>query len=298
MILAVASVLDPGAAAQTPGPTALNHAYVVLDSVTFEAVRTSEFLRKQFAISYQPRDSAVSERSRHTLYLTGRQTYLELFGPGAMAGPIGFTGIAYGFDEPGRLEWAQGQWEGMLGVSLLIFTRTFTRADGSEGVWFRSVSIPPAADTTDPGSIGVWTWAMEYGPEFLRDRLGDPEEAPFVTRERHNRAVVALRRLEPDRPLEDIVGLTLALPLPRADSFLAELAAVGFLIAEDGEGHAAQGNGFQIRVVPQEQGGPGLKAIRFRLIGPISSQQHVIGNSTLDVHPDGTAIWTLAPPVR
>lgn len=70
-----------------------NHSYGVLDRETADAIEHSDYLR-DFA-NFQVRTTTGSGGQTWTgRYLMGRQTYLELFGVGDIAGPDGTLGSA------------------------------------------------------------------------------------------------------------------------------------------------------------------------------------------------------------
>jgi hypothetical protein len=114
-----------------------------------------------------------------------------------------------------------------------------------------------------------------------------PATLSILSRERFNGG-----RFLPDRPLEDIIGLTVVLSPERADAWLREMAAIGFSVTDEGEMRVARGEAIQIRIMTSGESLRGIVQIRFRLGRTLPRQRHVLGNSVLQVDSDGFATWS------
>ena len=143
-------------------PVYLNHVVIVVDSGTYRAIAGSAVLRDTLA-SFQERTTAAGGGMTWSgTYLFGKNTYLELFGPGGVAGPAGSAMIGWGVEEPGSLIRVRAQLASATGRAVDSLVRT--RARGTEEIpWFHAVAVSGAMT----GSRFP-TWVMEYHADFAK----------------------------------------------------------------------------------------------------------------------------------
>jgi len=265
-----------------------NHSYGVLDRETADAIEHSDYLR-DFA-NFQVRTTTGTGGQTWTgRYLMGRETYLELFGVGDLAGQDGTLGSAglglsteWAGDLPKVTERLKD--EGVADPVKFLQTRDF--GDGVPVPWFDAILT-----TTEYDAFGAW--AMEYRPEYFADPRSKTEPASSpgdVGRERYlsddyrthlMRDVTSVRLAVTAGDLADTV------PLLRAGGFAVKTVTGGGVVAEGG------GTTIRFDVVPRDQAG--LQRVAMSLNRPVKDR-HVerIGHSTLTVGPGSHAVWTFA----
>ncbi|MET7482577.1 DUF5829 family protein [Streptomyces sp. NPDC005538] len=265
-----------------------NHSYGVLDRETADAIEHSAYLR-EFA-NFQVRTTTGTGGQTWTgRYLMGRETYLELFGVGDLAGQdgtLGSAGLGLSTERDGDLATVTERLkdEGVADPIEFLQTRDF--GDGVPVPWFDAILTASEYD-----AFGAW--AMEYRPEYFADPRGNTEPASFpgdVGRERYlsddyrthlMRDVTSVRIAVTEGDLADTV------PLLRAGGFTVRTLTGGGVVAEGG------GTTIRLDSVPRDQAG--YQQVDMSLNHPVK-YRHVeqIGNSTLTVGPGSRAVWTFA----
>ncbi|WSQ15672.1 DUF5829 family protein [Streptomyces sp. NBC_01231] len=265
-----------------------NHSYGVLDRETADAIEHSDYLR-DFA-SFQVRTTTGTGGQTWTgRYLTGRETYLELFGVGDLAGQdgaLGSAGLGLSTERAGDLATVTERLkdEGVADPVEFLQTRDF--GDGVPVPWFDAILT-----TTEYDAFGAW--AMEYRPEYFADPRGNTEPPSYpgdVGRERYHsddyrnhlmRDVTFVRLAVTEGDLADTV------PLLRAGGFAVRTVPGGGVVAERG------GTTIRLDSVPREQAG--LQRVEMSLNRSVKDR-HVerIGHSTLAVGPGSHAVWRFA----
>ncbi|MFD8421909.1 DUF5829 family protein [Streptomyces sp. NPDC059466] len=266
----------------------LNHSYGVLDRETADAIEHSGYLR-DFA-DFQLRTTTGADGQTWTgRYLMGRETYLELFGVGDVAGQdgtLGSAGMGLSVERAGDLATVTERLkdEGVADPVPFLQTRDF--GDGVPVPWFDAILT-----TTTYDAFGAW--AMEYRPEYFADPRGDTEPANFpgdVGRERYlsddyrghsMRDVTSVRLAVTAGDLADTV------PLLRAGGFTVRTVPDGGVVAERGS--------TTLRFDAVARDDAGLRRVELSLNRPVKDR-HVerIGHSTLVVGPGDHAVWTFA----
>ena len=263
-----------------------NHSYGVLDRETADAIEHSGYLR-DFA-NFQVRTTTGADGQTWTgRYLTGRETYLELFGVGDIAGQdgtLGSAGLGLSTERAGDqatvIERLKA--EGVTDPVLFLQTRDF--GDGVPVPWFDAVLTTLEYDAYD-------AWAMEYRPEYFADPRGNTEPAAFpgdVGRERY------LSDLYRDRLMRDVTSVRFAVTAGDLADTVPLLRAGGFALRSVANGGVvARGGGTTIRydVVGREHAG--MRRVEMSLNHPVK-YRHVeqLGHSTLVVGPGTRAVWT------
>lgn len=265
-----------------------NHSYGVFDRETADAIEHSDYLR-DFA-NFQVRTTTGTGGQTWTgRYLMGRETYLELFGVGDIAGQdgtLGSAGLGLSTERAGDMATVTERLkdEGVADPVEFLQTRDF--GDGVPVPWFDAILT-----TTEYDAFGAW--AMEYRPEYFADPRGKTEPASFpgdVGRERYlsddyrthlMRDVTSVHLAVTEGDLADNV------PLLRAGGFAVRTLGDGGVVATRG------GTTIRFTTVPRDQAG--LRQFEFSLNRPVKDR-HVeqIGHSNLVVGPGSRAVWTFA----
>jgi len=265
-----------------------NHSYGVFDRETADAIEHSDYLR-EFA-NFQVRTTTGTGGQTWTgRYLMGRETYLELFGVGDVAGQdgtLGSAGLGLSTERAGDLATVTARLkdEGVADPIEFLQTRDF--GDGVPVPWFDAILT-----TTEYDAFGAW--AMEYRPEYFADPRGNTEPPSYpgdVGRERYlsdayrthlMRDVTSVRIAVTEGDLADTV------PLLRAGGFTVHTVPGGGVVAKGG------GTTVRLDVVPRANAG--MQQVDMSLNRPVKDR-HVerIGNSTLTVGPGSRAVWTFA----
>ncbi|MEU4655252.1 DUF5829 family protein [Streptomyces sp. NPDC023723] len=293
MIFAVALTGVSGAgatagAAESGGEPLLyfNHAYGVLDRETADAIEDSAYLR-EFA-NFQVRTTTGADGQTWTgRYLMGRETYVELFGVGDLAGPdgtLGAGGLGVSAERAGDLAKAVDRLPSFGVAEPVLFQQTRDFGDGVPVPWFDAVF-------TDTQYDAFGAWGMEYRPEYFADPRGNTEPASGagdVGRERY------LSDDYGSRLMRDVTSIHLGVtqgdladtvPLLRAGGFAVRVLADGGVVADDGMTKV------RLDAVPRERAG--LRHIGFALNRAVPEQRvERIGDSALVVGPGARAEWT------
>jgi Family of unknown function (DUF5829) len=260
-----------------------NHSYGVFDRATADAVEHSEYLREfaNFTVRTTTGAGGVQWTGR---YLTGRETYLELFGVGDLPGQdgtLGTAGLGLSTELDGDLA-TVSQNLADLGGTPIPFLQTRDFGDGIPVPWFDAVLPTEVYD-----SFGAW--GMEWRPEYFADPRGNTEPPSFpgdVGRERY------LSDVYQDRLMRDVTGIHIAMTQLDLDSTTPLLRAGGFAVHTVPGGVLATRGGTTMRfdAVPREQAG--MKQVEFSLNRPVRRHVEQLGTSTLVVGPGARAVWT------
>lgn len=286
--LVVAMLFLAGAAhAASPQIAFFNHSFAVVDARTADAIAHSDYLRAfgVFELRTTVADGGATWTGR---YLSGRQTYLELFGPKDVQDPgtvEGSTGLAVSPDHAGGL----GALTARLiagGIAKPDVGLRIRKIGKALLPWFDYVS-PPG----DPKSLSVW--AMAYRQSFFDDPRTAKEPPDFpgdLSRERYQSD--AWRQ----RLMRDVSTIEIAATSEDVASARVLLAAAGFHVRQTGSRLTARDQDMTIVLdaVPLAQ--IGVRRIGFAL-NKSSGRVHVetIGRSILTVGPGWSALWVFTP---
>jgi len=276
-----------------PPTVYLNHVFVVPDPETYEAIRTDDFLRREFA-PLESRTTVRRDKTYTGIYLYGQSTYFELLKPPEAGDPENRSGLAFGVERSGALHELRAAFSSTAGVNTEILPIT-RQTDTSEVSWFQML-------VTDApfGASQLQTWVMEYDAGFLRNWYGQlPPAQPGITRaavlERYT-AKINESQMRTAGLMQDISEVHLALENQDADRFLKYCYALGYPVVPQGKRFNCSGPGFLLDVsrfdgsAPPSR--PGVVAIEFRLRRKKDGEQsYRIGNSILQFK-GTTAIWT------
>jgi hypothetical protein len=200
----------------------LNHLYVHVDAAAQNAIAQSEFMRNEFSAMEVSTIAAGDDRTWTGIYLTGANTYIELFSPSRAPSSfeqVGDSGIALSVESVGDIERVAKCLSSLGSARILsLFER---RVNGVQIPWFRNLSL---VEYPEGEAEPFCAWVMEVDQDFLkrsRDSLRSEEDG--ITRKQYNAA-----KFQTTRYMKDIEEVTLALNEFESVSFERQLVAIGF----------------------------------------------------------------------
>jgi hypothetical protein len=216
------------------------------------------------------------------VYLRGRNTYIELLGPrNRTAASADACGLALSPDDKGALDKLE---RALRRVAPQTHRRVVTLDVGEHPIpWYDVVAVDAWAE-----SRLTW-WLSQYHPEFVRQVL----QTHSV-----DRRTYLSRTFRPERLLEDVVELTLALTAAESSSLRASLHALGFTEKKTRDGVLLDDGGLRLRILTQARAvGPAIISATLALRRPLS--RHLdLGGTRFDAEGQ-RAVWRFAPdPVR
>lgn len=268
----------PVAAQRKPAPLVLNHLYAVLDSAMYAEVLASPFLTGQF--------SGFTGRPPATWF--GRHTFLQFFDPrGFDSAQVGDVGIAFGVEEAGGVA-AIARRSAAEGVPFDTVTERRGTPRQSEPYFHRW--RPTGVDATSPRAA---FWVMEYALEASRT-LARQDSLPLSDRGRDR---FLADRFDATRPLGDISGATLAIPVEDIAKLVRTIRRLGVDVITEGEGAIVRLPSFVLRVIPAWER-PGLRRLEFVLLRdvPANPTYRFGAHSRLRFGPGHVAVWDFALP--
>lgn len=276
-ILRASGTAQPGHRSSLP-EVFLNHFYMVLDSLTYNALEADAFLREHFAVN-EKRTTTNAEMTYTGLYFYGVHTYFEFFDI-AESSPhrVGDCGIAFGVDQPGAIKVLQEK----LGLSLEPTVKSVTRLYRDQHVPWFFMATP--RDIPYEGRMS--SWVMEYHPEFLASWNPHPRGTnQGISRQKilQRYAEVLAPRDEP--VLEDVVGLTVAADAPATDSLIDFCLQLGYRFEREQDGHVSlHGPDFILQLIRGTESVRGIREIRMRLRSfPQGGMERQLGRSVIKI---------------
>lgn len=274
----------PTAAQQITVPrVGLNHVYAVVDDDTAEAIKTSNAL-KEFAYLTVQTVAPGDGRKWTGRYLTGKETYLELFAledlkESGEPAVRGLTVIALGIDRIGGLDALRTRLQS-LGVSAKMTMEKVRRGDRDVD-WFKLLEIR----TAEPFGI----FSMEYAEPFftfVRNKEAAEGRDGAVSRERFNEDEYR------NRQMRDISGVEIGVARDAYKTYEPMLRAAGFRLRANGNRLIAEGPDVNFQFVFVGPESIGLRRVDFVLNRPAKERKiETIGDSTLTIGPGTIASW-------
>ena len=198
----------------------LNHAFIVPDAETYEAIRNSDFV-KQFAV-WEERTTHRKDITYTGFYLYGRHTYFEFLKPDER-NPVGASKIGFGVDRSGDLALLQKRAEAAdIKTEIKTITRSF---NGKDVDWFRS--LEPKEESASPLSV----WTLEYVPTFLAEWNPKANERPSVRREDVLKRYAEVVKQDLRKKSFDVAMIVVELPESAIEESLRECEVLGFQVA-------------------------------------------------------------------
>lgn len=213
------------------------------------------------------------------VYFYGRRTYIEFLQASAEY-PVGACGAAFGIEDPGGIKaiecamtTATGPWTSELQV----------RSRQTERIpWFYSVGT-----TWRNGSPAFECWFMEYHADYLRSwQRRDRSPADAISRQEY-----LADRYDPQLPLVDITGLTIALSDGQQQNLTSTLKRCGYTVKEQERSTILTGPEVDLVLIPSSPESCGITEIRLMLQ---SGPQQTISAGESRIRLQGTSgAWTL-----
>lgn len=257
----------------------LNHAFIVPDAETYEAIRNSEFV-KQFAV-WEERTTKRKDITYTGFYLYGRHTYFEFLKPDD-PDSVGSANIMFGVDRTGDLELLQKCAEAA-GVKTEI--KTLTRGfNGKDVDWFH------ALDRKDPHGPSIGMYTMEYVPTFLHEWNPPMVELSGVRREDVlKRYAEVLKQWPIRKPVVDLVTIWGEMPEAGVAQSLRDCEVLGFITKRNGDTASCTKEG-DVTIFLKAGSQPGITAMQFRLSGPAKNVPKMIGKTRVVVS-ETRGVW-------
>jgi hypothetical protein len=276
---------EPGAGGGTP--VLLNHFYVVLDSQTFSDIKRNDFLLKEFA-PFESRRTVRTDRSYTGIYFYGTNTYFEFFDASEAAArgmKLGDSGLAFAVEDPNALDALSRRTV----PDVKFHQTTITRQYGDDMLpWFYEL---------EPLNFPFRTFVMLYNPSFLSrwNPSATPAANTGVTRKEFLERYKFVLAEKPKEPLlQDVTGITLALPPDVLQKLSWIYAAWGMRRRGKGDSLTLEGQQFAIRLIPETETARGIQEVDLRLNASARGQQpvHFGKRSALTFKAQNTAVWT------
>jgi hypothetical protein len=244
----------------------LNHFAVVLDQASYDAMRNSS----EIAALAKVDETHVVAGSRNWtgFYITGRQTYMEFFGA-AMAPEgqrLGDSQFNLSVEQSGGVAEIAARLRTVFGKRVDVRSTPRTTPNG-DIPWMK------LANVSGPGVMGSSYIEIDAG-YLSAMHPGTNIEHP-LSREQYNKW-----RFLPDRPLDDVVGVTAALSPTEMAELATELDLVGWAVKRGGVGFEAVGPDVKLTVVPAGARA-GIQQAELRLRHAVPKQEITLGGTKL-----------------
>lgn len=269
-----------GAQAQLPR-VVLDHAFVIVDDATFEAVADDDWLLDQLAGARVSRYRNTDGAGWTGAYFFGPQTYIEILQASSVANfmpmGVGGGGLGWAVEGDGDLTRLQAALEQEASAVYQTGVFEVPRSDGGTlGYFHRLQPMYPDSGVTNPG---VMTWFMEYHDDVTPD--GDK-----------TRAAQRARDHQADRLLGDITVLHAELSDTVRNLYVDLLTAAGFAHTRTAQYTQLRNDELSVRIYPLRSARPGLRTIEFAVTNaPTQAIDRRIGASRLQIGTDGGGVW-------
>jgi Family of unknown function (DUF5829) len=260
-------------AANALPPIYLSHFYVALDQESFDALRQSPQVQ---ALAHVVEKHTVAGKDEWTgFYIQGRQTYMEFFGaqnlPEGMR--LGDAGLGLTVERSGGVAAIASRLRTVYDKRVEITTTPRTTSTGTIP-WFISTQLKSDA----PESLE--TWFMENDPHYLATvHPGDTIKDPL------SREQSLSWYFLPERQLDDITGITVALKPAEISQLSTELKLIGWSLLTRGKGFVATGPDLSVVVVPA-RARTGIQQVDLHLRRSVAKQSTMLGKIQLLLNVD------------
>jgi hypothetical protein len=244
----------------------LNHFAVVIEQASYDALRSSP----EIAALAKVDEAHVVAGSRNWtgFYITGRQTYIELFGA-AMAPEgqrLGDSQFNLSVEQAGGVAAIAARLRTVFGTKVAVTSTPRTTPTG-EIPWMKLASV------SGPGVMG--TSIIEVDAGYLAAmHPGTNIEHP-LSREQYN-----MWRFLPDHTLDDVVSVTAALNPTEMAELATEIELVGWAVQRGTGGFVAVGPDVKLTVVPAGARA-GIQQADLRLRHSVPKQVITLGSAKL-----------------
>jgi len=243
--------------------------YVVLDQASYNAIRNSPQIAA--LASGEEHHTVAGSRAWTGFYMRGRQTYIELFGaaaPPLVGQRLGDSGLGLTVEESGGVVAVAARLRTAFGDKVETMAIPKTTATGPIR-WFTLAEIKSS------GPEALDTWIMEIDPGYLAAiHPGAQVDHPLSRQQYESWDFL------PDRPLDNVVGLTVALDPSDMAQLATELELVGWAVHRGGGGFVAFGPDMKLTVVPAGARA-GIQQAELRLRRSVPKQEITLGSTKL-----------------
>jgi hypothetical protein len=239
----------------------------VVDRASYEGLCRSDEMQSLASVAEKTVDP--SRGGWKAFYVMGRQTVIQILAAGS---------------NPGGREWRVGQSGIGLGYSgaenLAPIERRLRLVFGEKVKSQGGTATFPGLDIDSDESGFLSTWFMEIIPGYFVARY---PLAQLQNRVSHQQYFASSFR--PDRLLDDVVGVTLALDLPEGAALIEELKVAGWLMKKDEGKTVMTGPDSAITIVPAKSRF-GLREVQLRLRQPAPPKEVPLGSVELSLKGD------------
>ena len=251
----------------------LDHAFVVVDDLTYDAIAASEFLKTTFAASKVSAVQSGTGSSWTGAYFFGPETYIEILRVSSVSDDQpGTGGLGFVVERRGELD----QLEAVLraSVSAPINRQLMSLADegGKSEPNFYMLTL----QYEGLGNVGF----MEYH-ERIAEKYGG------ITR-----TAVHSKTHDSSKALGNIAVIKAALNEATTNAYKEVFAALNYAVSSNGQIIELRGPEQIIQISPATESSWGIQEIGFKLINPPSRDiEEQIGTSRLVLRADGNGVW-------
>jgi len=269
----------------------LNYVYTFLDENTYDDIKKSDFLRREFGHGEEKTHSGSNESSWTGFFLVGEKTYIELFREkyrkDLHAIGAGDNGVALSVDRGQDLknitEYLKEKLDGNIDRGL--FEKNI---DGTLVPWLHYVA--PENKTSMLPELDVWVTAYDKDYGALKNLEIDKHTG--VTREVYNRTANAVP-FDKSKLFKDIEEVMLVLNADVINKFVKLFSLLGYTCEENEEIVVLRGPGITFILKQADDKACKITHLRMSLNRPVNAiQTHTFGNSTLTLE-NKTAVWLL-----
>jgi hypothetical protein len=268
-----------------------NHLYAIIDQSTYDAMRNSAFFKNEFS-NLEERTNAGESATWSGIYLTGENTYIELFNSKdknkLREGELNIADVAIAFsvDHEEEMEEVIKLLQHLFpnGMNHGLFKRNI---DHKLMPWFYYIqptgyrSMKPLLDT----------WVMAYHKDYLKHKNIKYSDDNSFTRKEYNKTYNSVP-FDKEKLFKDIEEITLLLDDATKKKFIEQQAVLGYHCQETGDSTVCRGPGIKIKLESSQDQLCKLVELRMSLNHKVDNiQTHNIGNSTIKLE-NQTALWS------
>lgn len=273
-----------------PVSVAFSHVAIPLDSVTFQTMVTSPFLRTEFG-GFEDRPGSPGAPRPSFLYY-GRDSYLEFLGLDTQF-PVGSAQLAFVVDDPGGLHRAVDDLL-VQRPRVIAYSVAFRQLGAASVPLFYRARIRPAVPPPHQVGSGPRPYLradiIERHPGFLhRDDPTIPLDSAGITQTQY-----LARRWRPNTYLRSVMGVTYAGDSIEVIELAGDLSALGYELRQAADTIIAMRPGFTLHLVPATAERRGVLAVRLATQRPKDGQKvYRFGpHSILRFENGNIAYWT------
>ena len=265
----------------------LNHVFITVDRSTYSDICNSDFIKNTFASIETETIKPDSNASWTGTYITGQNTYIEIFKSGDEVNGNeinqGNSGLAFGTENSGDIDSIYKSISDTQRKHIQKDLRHF-RTETRDIPWFNYLY----STKRDSSSI-LSTWVMEYLPEYAKYKFPKIEpEAINITRQLFNH-----KSYKKDLLLKDIAEVEIALNEYDRIKLKEAMELYGYDVERLGNKLVGKGPNINIIIRDKNEDKTGICNIKFILNGNQHNKQIInFGTkSKLILNTDNTAVW-------